>query len=186
MPSGPELRLRPPGPADEDAVREAHRELAAEGFGFLFSPGLPWAQQLAEMDREAAGEDLPAGRVPATYLLAEVEGQLVVGRVSIRHRLNDDLLQLGGHVGYAVRPQFRRRGYATAMLQQALEVLSGLGVQRALVTCDEDNVGSATVIERCGGVLEDVRRHGAGPAKRRYWVTLADGSAGDPRAQPSG
>lgn len=185
MPSGPELRLRPPEPADEEAAREAHRELAAEGFGFLFSPGLPWARQLAELAREAAGEDLPTGRVPATYLLAEVEGQLV-GRVSIRHRLNDDLLQLGGHVGYAVRPRFRRRGYATAILLQSLGMLRELGVQQVLVTCDEDNVGSAAVIERCGGVLEDVRRLGAGPAKRRYWITVSDGSAGGRQAPPSG
>jgi len=35
-----------------------------------------------------------------------------------------------------------------------------------LVTCDDDNVGSRTVIERAGGVLEDVR-----DGKRRYWIS---------------
>ena len=39
------------------------------------------------------------------------------------------------------------------------------GIDPALVTCDDDNVGSVRVIEAAGGVLEDVRG-----VKRRYWV----------------
>ena len=38
------------------------------------------------------------------------------------------------------------------------------------VTCDDDNVASASVIETVGGVLEDVRTTSAGVAKRRYWI----------------
>jgi len=71
--------------------------------------------------------------VPATFLLARVGGDLV-GRVSIRHELNDFLAEFGGHIGYAVRPQFRRRGHATEILRQALVVARGEGVERVLVT----------------------------------------------------
>jgi predicted acetyltransferase len=39
-----------------------------------------------------------------------------------------------------------------------------------LVTCDEDNLASIAVIERCGGVLEDVRPDPDGAPKRRYWI----------------
>ena len=87
---------------------------------------------------------------PATFLVADVDGDLV-GRVSIRHVLNARLAAVGGHVGYGVRPGFRRLGHATRMLQLALERLGDLGVERALVTCDVDNTGSAATILSCGG-----------------------------------
>ncbi|WP_228386736.1 GNAT family N-acetyltransferase [Ornithinicoccus halotolerans] len=170
-PGAGELRLRRPTLADESACRAAHAELAADGFDFLFSPELPWPAQLAELAREAAGTDLPRGRVPADYLLADVSGE-VVGRVSVRHALTPALLELGGHVGYAVRPAWRRRGYGRAILALALRRCAALGLAEVLVTCDEDNLASARVIEACGGVLEDVRpQPGGAPGKRRYWVS---------------
>jgi len=166
------LVLRPLAQTDEVAARAAHEELLADGFLFLldYDPGMPWPEYLAILGRQSRGEDLPADRVPADLLAAVVDGELV-GRSSIRHELNDWLFQYGGHIGYGVRPAYRRRGYATAILQRSLARLAELGVDRALVTCDDGNVASATVIERCGGVLENVV---PGPEdedpKRRYWV----------------
>lgn len=175
MPCSPEaarLVLRDPGPQDEEVLRRAHRDLAREGFGVLFDPGLPWREQLRGWAAERAGEGLPPGRVPADYLVADVDGT-VVGRVSVRHELTPWLLEVGGHVGYAVWPGHRRRGYGTAMLRAGLRRLRELGVPRALITCDAENLGSAAVIEACGGVLEDVREVAPGaPAKRRYWIDL--------------
>jgi predicted acetyltransferase len=88
-----------------------------------------------------------------------------VGRMSIRHELNDWLAEAGGHIGYDVRRSRRGRGHATAMLRAALAVARDLGIERALLTCDDDNVASRIVIERNGGVLEDER-----DGKLRYWV----------------
>lgn len=163
------LRLRPPTLDDEGPLRRMHEQLAEEGFEFLLADG-PWAHVLAQVDRESRGVGLPEGRVPADFLVAEVDG-VPVGRVSIRHRLNGFLLDVGGHVGYAVAPEFRRLGYGTQILQQAVHRLAAIGVDRVLVTCDDDNAASAGTIEKCGGVLEDVRpQPGGGPAKRRYWI----------------
>jgi predicted acetyltransferase len=75
-----------------------------------------------------------------------------------------------GHIGYGVLAEHRRRGYATEMLRQSLVVARAVGVDRVLVTCDHDNVGSATVIERCGGVLHSVIDCEDGVPKRRYWI----------------
>ncbi len=86
----------------------------------------------------------------------------------IRHRLTPFLLEVAGHIGYSVRPSARRRGVATAALREALPLASALGIDPVLVTCDDDNLGSARVIEANGGVLEDVRGR-----KRRYWVATA-------------
>ncbi len=72
-------------------------------------------------------------------------------------------------------PEFRRRGLATRILAESLRIASErLGIRRALVTCDDDNVGSRRVIEKNGGVLENVL---SGPdlakPKRRYWIDLS-------------
>lgn len=167
------LVLRPPGPHDEaDAVR-AQAEF--DGFEFLlgWAPELPWSEYLATLERERTGDDLPADRVPATFLLASLDGELV-GRLSIRHRLNEYLAEYGGHLGYGVRPAWRGRGIATAVLRHGLELAAGLvDGERVLVTCDDDNLASAAVIERCGGVLEDRRADPFdGGTKRRYWIEL--------------
>src|SRR5687767_9805931 len=108
----------------------------------------------------------PDGYVPATELWW-VDRDEFLGRIGVRHRLTPVLLDVGGHIGYDVRPSARRRGHATEMLRQALVVAGALGLDRALITCDEDNLGSRTVIERNGGVLEDQ------PGRMlRFWVAI--------------
>ena len=162
------LTLRPPGPGDEDVARAAQAVLQAEGFDFGFlAPGERWPDHLAGLERGRLGLDLAPGRVPATFLYADVDGQ-VVGRASVRHALTDQLLRLGGHIGYAVLPPFRRRGYGTEILRQSLVVARAEGVGRVLVTCDDDNLGSIAVIERCGG-RRDVEWPGD-DGTRRYWI----------------
>ncbi|MDQ1605016.1 MAG: hypothetical protein QOE01_2861 [Actinomycetota bacterium] len=180
------LRLRPLSDTDEDEARAAQAEVA-DRFEFLLDvrDGEQWPSYVARMRQCRPGDDVPSGWVPSTFLVAVVAGQLV-GRASIRHVLNDELLTYHGHIGYAVRPAFRRRGYATAILRQSLDVARQVGVPRALLTCDEDNIGSATVIERCGGVLEDIVDGPDGaPPKRRYWIDLAeDSTASSPQDLP--
>jgi predicted acetyltransferase len=131
--------------------------------------GEPWASYIRRLDELHRGVGVPPDRVPATFLVAEVDATLV-GRVSIRHELNDFLANFGGHIGYGVRPAHRRRGYAGAMLRQALDIARGVGVSRVLLTCDDGNDASASIIERAGGVLEDIRLGPDGIGKRRYWI----------------
>lgn len=164
--------LRPLREDDEAQVRQAHEELRADGFTFLLAEeGADWAEVLEQLRREREGVDLPADRVPSSFLVAELDGE-VVGRTSVRHELDDWLLRWGGHVGYAVRPAWRRRGIATEVLRRSLRHLREVtGADRALVTCDDHNLASAATIERCGGILEDVvPSHSGRPPKRRYWV----------------
>jgi predicted acetyltransferase len=133
--------------------------------------GLDWHdpgrfQQYARNLRDQAREDAPrrAGQVPSTTLWW-VEGEEYLGRLAIRHRLTPRLVDLGGHIGYDVKPSARRRGHATAMLAAALPVARSLGIDPALVTCDEANTGSRRVIESNGGILEDKRG-----TELRFWV----------------
>jgi predicted acetyltransferase len=163
----PDLRLRPLRLEDEAQARAADAEL---GSSFLHWPGAdePWPTLLRRLGHWRCGEELPADFVPFTFLVAIAEGELI-GRATIRHQLNERLLAEGGHVGYTVRPAFRRRGYATEILRQSLIVLRALGIDRVLVTCDDSNVGSATVIERCGGRLDEIVTVRC-RLVRRYWI----------------
>jgi predicted acetyltransferase len=166
-----ELRLRAVGLDDEAVVRAAQEAMAAEGFPFalFLEPDEPWADYVTRLYRYSGGEDLPGRLVPSTFLLAELDGE-VVGRTSIRHELNDFLRHEGGHIGYGVLAQHRRQGHATEILRQSLGIARGWGIDRVLITCDDDNVGSATIIERAGGVLEDVVDNESGTRTRRYWI----------------
>lgn len=112
---------------------------------------------------------LPDGRVPCTYFwITDGDPEEVVGFLAFRHRLNAWLFEEGGHIGYSVRPSRRREGHASRALSLAVDLAPGLGIDRVLVTCDEDNLGSAATIERGGGVYEDTRN-----GKRRYWIAAA-------------
>jgi predicted acetyltransferase len=159
------------------AVAEFRTEFAEHASGIQVFPDEIWPDETlaspegftAYVERlaEAALEDCagrPPSHVPATTLWY-VDGGAYLGRLSIRHRLTPFLLDVGGHIGYAVRPSQRCRGHATAMLAAALPYAYGLGIDPALLTCDADNVASRKVIERAGGVLEDQRGE-----KLRFWV----------------
>ncbi|MBW5448089.1 GNAT family N-acetyltransferase [Cohnella sp. CFH 77786] len=89
----------------------------------------------------------------------------------MRHRLNEKLLEIGGHIGYGIRPSERRKGYATEILKQALSKAKDLGISEALVTCDKENIGSAKTIIKNGGLLgsEAVVN---GTAIQRYWIKV--------------
>jgi predicted acetyltransferase len=127
-----------------------------------------WVERLRQQsDRSVAvGKE----RVHATHWWIVEDGNYL-GAIDLRHYLNDLLLDVGGHIGYSIRPSSRRRGLATWALGSVLSEARALGLGRVLVTCDDDNIGSAHSIERNGGVLEDVRTTDAG-MKRRYWITL--------------
>ncbi|MDE3107852.1 MAG: GNAT family N-acetyltransferase [Acidobacteriota bacterium] len=166
------LWLRPLALDDEGSARAAHAEILPEDSHFLlqWSPEQAWPSYLARLRDEQLGRDLAPDRVRGTFVAAVV-GDELVGRASIRFSLNEFLAAWGGHIGYAVIAAHRRRGYASEILRQALVVARAEGVERATMTCFDDNVGSSSVIERAGGVLESIGATHEWPERmRRYFI----------------
>ncbi len=124
---------------------------------------------LDNLERKAASET----RVPnSVFLLIDEERNRLLGAVSIRHYLNESMLQPCGHIGDGIRPSERRKGYATEMLRLSLIECKKLGIDRVLLICDKANIGSAKAIIRNGGVLENEIVNERGAIMQRYWIDL--------------
>ncbi len=111
------------------------------------------------------------GHVPCTYFWitdGPDDPGTVLGFLALRHTLSPWLLEEGGHIGYSIRPSRRREGHAARALALGVREAAALGIDRVLVTCDDDNEPSRRTIEHGGGVYEDTRNH-----KLRYWIDAA-------------
>lgn len=141
-------------------------------YTFAWEDGMTYSQMLEILRNEVSGIALAPGRVPHTMLYGFLDNQ-IIGRVSVRHKLNDNLRHRGGHIGYSVAEPFRGKGYATHMVRQALAYCKSLNIESVLVTCADDNMASWKIIERVGGELQDrVWDDEDDELIRRYWIVL--------------
>lgn len=130
---------------------------------------LEWICRSEEM---RCGKNIPDGWVPATQLVCVRErDDRLVGMIQVRHLLNDYLAQFGGHIGYSVHPEMRRRGYARWMLGAVLPYCRDLGLKRVLVTCKKDNSASRKTIFANGGIYESTVQLNDQQLER-YWIAL--------------
>ncbi|QDU34741.1 Acetyltransferase (GNAT) family protein [Poriferisphaera corsica] len=114
----------------------------------------------------------PGWVAQTTFWLFNDQNQML-GTIDLRHELNELLFNWGGHVGYAVHPDHRHKGYATFMLNHVLEYARSRSMDRLMISCQEGNIASEKLILNAGGIYEnsffvdeynkDVRRH---------WITL--------------
>ena len=101
------------------------------------------------------------------------DGDEVVGVLNLKFTLTPFLLNYGGHVGYAVRPSRQNHGLATQMMRQCMDIARGMGMEKLLLVCDDDNYASEKVILRSGAVYEDTRYDPEEAVNvKRFWVTL--------------
>lgn len=94
--------------------------------------------------------------VPATNRWI-VRGDRYLGAIQLRHALTEMLAELGGHIGYHVRPSERRKGIASTALALMVAEAGRIGLPEVLVTCDDDNIGSRRTAESAGGRLTKIR-----------------------------
>ena len=158
------------------SYKEAYDEYVENGVSTYCFTDPSACDVLAKFDDYRNGRNLKPDRVGADYYwLVDESRSLFIGETTVRHRLNDALLQNGGHIGYGVRYSLWNRGYGTKLLALALEKAKETGITRVLMTCNDDNLASARVIEKNGFILENkvtVSKDGKDVLKRRYWKTI--------------
>lgn len=113
------------------------------------------------------------GLVPdSVFFLLDIERNILLDAVNIRHYLNDYLLKYGGHIGDGIRPSERRKGYATEMIRLSLMECKKMGIDKVLLVCDKSNIVSAKSIIKNGGILENEIVDDNGIILQRYWIQL--------------
>lgn len=172
------VRLVEPSMAYREAYMDFYEDWMTEGADAV----VPWVAAHNPQDFEAYLAFLSSADseeklkddafVPhSTYWLID-EDEEVVGAVNIRHRLNEKLLNSGGHIGYGIRPSRRGRGYASVQLAEALKITKAMGIDRVLIVCDDDNVASERTIRGAGGVLDSLFTTDNGEVVKRFWVEI--------------
>ena len=163
--------LRRPSQTDKETILEMiaefEREKSAHDGGFWNPDNFVYEEWLEENLQAEAGLNIPENWVPAIQLVSFDEAGHSLGFLNLRLRLNDYLLEKGGHIGYSSRPSKRGKGYAKESLRQGLQVAKDKNIHRALVTCSIKNPASRAVILANGGQLEDIRHE-----TERYWIDL--------------
>ena len=158
------------------SYQEAYDEYADNGISTYSFTDASSCDIFAKFDRYRNERDLPPNRVGEDkYWLVDDEKTHFIGEIAIRHRLNEALAQRGGHIGYGVRYSEWNRGYGTQMLALALEKAKEMRISPVLITCNDDNLASARVMEKNGFILEDkivVPEDGRDILTRRYWKTI--------------
>lgn len=170
------LKLVLPAPEYKEKLLDYKREFIENGESMDGTGGLgraktfeEWYQAFIDNLKE---ETVQAGMVPATtYMAVSTDDGRLIGMIDIRHRLNDYLLNFGGHIGYSIRKSERKKGYATEMLALALKECAKLNMSKVLITCDKDNIASAKTMINNGALLENEIPEGNG-ITQRYWITL--------------
>ncbi len=167
------MELRRPRLADKETVLEMMVEFekyqSPHDGGFWDTENFSYEDWLENNQNQEMGINLPEGWVPAIQLVAFSEKGQALGFLNLRLRLSDYLLEVGGHIGYSIRPSERGKGYAKKTLRQGLKVAKEKNIKRTLVTCSVNNPASRAVILANGGLIEDVRNR-----VERYWIEVAN------------
>lgn len=119
-------------------------------------------------------ETLPEGMVTATqFLCVQKSTGKIVGMIQVRHYLNDVLWRRAGHIGYSVRPDERRKGYAGWMLKSVLPYCRELGLDKVMVCCYRGNEASRRTILKNGGVyFRTVSEPDWPDVIEQYWIAI--------------
>lgn len=118
--------------------------------GYTFEQAL---DRCLNMENEDYAQKL--GRCQSkTFLLIRENDNKIVGTINVRWNLTEEMKQFGGNIGYGIRPTERRKGYNKINLYLGLIEAQKLGLDKVMLDCDVNNLGSAKTMQALGGVLE--------------------------------
>ena len=118
--------------------------------GYTFEEAL---ERCLNMKNELYAKSI--NRVPGkTFLLIRKDDNKIVGTINIRWNLSEKMLKFGGNIGYGIRPTERRKGYNKIQLYLVLLEAQKLNLDKVMLDCSVDNLGSDKTIKALGGILE--------------------------------
>jgi len=148
------LTYRLPTLADQDALRTYVEEYYLNGeSGISASMNLTSMNYASWVDQINRNIEIPNGDWVRSYTLLCFDEKKLVGLLSIRYELSEELRQKYGDIGYGVRPKERRKGCATIMLRHALDICKEKGMEQVELGCFRDNAASIRTIKNNGGQL---------------------------------
>ncbi|HIF5637030.1 TPA: GNAT family N-acetyltransferase [Vibrio parahaemolyticus] len=169
------MELVSPSPEFESAFLVMYKDFAdnaPENSEYYSESIAGFSAYVQRLNDEAEGVNLREGYVPCSHFWLVDCQKAILGVIRVRHNIGNEFLSLeAGHIGYDIAPSFRGRGYGKQMLKLALPEAKRLGIEKALITADEDNYASRKVIEANGGQLENIVQGKVFPNPlARYWV----------------
>ena len=184
-----ELKLVAPSLDDKESALSMLEEIKK------IDAGLPWQysglanleesssyeEWIQEKENEKSGINLREGFVPATTLfLKRLSDNKICGSISIRHELNEFLLNFGGHIGYSVTPSERGKGYGKLQLKKAIEEAKKLNITSCLITADVENIANEILLMKNGricmsGTMSDILL----TMSDKVWIVRAAKNEGD-------
>lgn len=153
-----ETELRVISQADGLDVYDMLQSLPKDENGFMNGTGGKTYEEYKEWIKAKVAESLQEGivdgyKVPQTTYWLYVDGK-PVGMGKLRRFLTDALKVAGGHIGYAIAPQYRGKGYGKLILKLLLEEAKRIGLEEVLLTIHTDNAASLSVAKANGGQVE--------------------------------
>lgn len=119
-------------------------------YGYTFEEAL---DRCLKMEDEEYAKSI--GRCQGkTFLLIREDDNKIVGTINVRWNLNKKMLQFGGHIGYGIRPTERRKGYNKINLYLGMLEAKKVGLEKVMLDCDVNNLGSDKTLKALGGKLE--------------------------------
>lgn len=107
-----------------------------------------------------------------TYVLIDDMGH-IYGMLNLRNELKGNLINIGGNVGYAIRPSERGKGYGSLQLKLILEKANSMDLEKLLITCRENNIGSRKTMEKFIGQPDTLVDSMHPEIKEyRYWIDV--------------
>ena len=179
-----DITIREVQPKDEKEIKNMFKEYMEsdlipgidrfEGIrDFELLDKLNFAEWLEELERNKDANNLPDDYSTHTLYLAVDKNERIVGAIGLRWEEKPILLKFGGFIGYSIRPSERGKGYATQMLQLALEEFKKKNKEKVLISCKDFNIASKKVIEKNGGIFENSAYNEESKyTYLRYWIDL--------------
>lgn len=113
---------------------------------------------------------------PVSFHYWAIEDGKFIGEFQLRTEFPQKVMKDIGSIGYAVRVSEQGKGYGTEILRLGLLLAKEHGMDKVLLTINEENTASIHVCEKLGGELKDtIKAYNEAEGHhllRRYWITL--------------